>query len=533
MPDMTKVSEVLVSKTDDESLFFKLQPEDPALDGRVDRAGESFDVPFWSYVSRMEVEPIMSTMFHKNLWRGNAEDPEWLARFHTRKTPFTNEELLSIGIDVPEGEDDEKEASKPPVKTAAKSLPSTYANYRILHYKSEAVRRDIGQDDGLHLKVGIIESNNPVVRAGQAAASVAIPGDLSDVRRPVRSTLYEALTPGGVGGPRNMVRRALGRSRRNQLRCPPGFENGGQFTDKQLSTCGLRLFDLPGFGLVRLGPNGERRGGGGSSEGSSKPLEAEALEGIESGDETTIRRAAEVQSVSGGDGEKPEVSAQTSTEGQQTGIDISRIALINPVGELDAKAREESIKKATEAAAGVNSPDFGRLVRRDGTMLDNVVPVVRLADVRNSEDMEEAFLVTAITDPMKLGEAEFQVMSAGLDGIVMATPDGKGFIRLEKSGAGRGSIRGMRRRWGTLLSEQDDSAPGAAFDQLVQEGGKKLKLSIQYPGIEDPLEMIEIKRGNMTRSVRRWVYALFLSEQAPMRPKATKPWAIAEGDDKK
>lgn len=415
----------------------------------------------------------------------------------------------------------------------AKSI-SAFANFSVLRFKSEAVKRDPKPHSEIQLKVGVIQSNNPVVRAGQAAVSAALPGDLSDIRRPGRSTLYEALTPGPPGGPRNMVRRALGRSRKNQLRCPPGFENGGQFTDKQLSTCGLRLFDLPGFGLYRLNRDGDGRGAGaGGGEGTTTPRRAEAIEGIAPGDATTIQRAAEVQSVDGQNGEAPNVAAQQAGASNQDGIDISRIALINPVGELDAKAREESIKKATEVAAEANSPDFGRLVRRDGTMLDNVVPIVRLADVRNSEDMEQAFLVTAITDPMKLAEAEFQVMSAGLDGIVMVTPDGKGFVRLEKSGAGRGSIRGMRRRWGTLLSEQDDSAPGAAFDQLVQEGGKKLKLSIQYPGIEDPLAMIEIKRGNTTRSVRRWVYALFLSEQAPMRPKTTKPWAIVESEEEK
>lgn len=413
-----------------------------------------------------------------------------------------------------------------PSAKAAHPNHAALANYSVLRYKSEAKRRDfIPVQDEMLFKVGLINSQNPVVRAAETAVSIATPGDLSDVRSPVRSTMFELLTPGGGGGSGNLVRRALGRSKRNQLRCPPGFENGGQFTDKRLSTCGLRLFDLPGFGLFKIDT---QPGDGGN--GTTKPKLAEIIDGAKPTEATTIERAAEVSAVETTEGRTPNPQAPASTE--QNGIDISRIALINPVGELDANKREESITKAAAVAAEANSPDFGRLVRRDGTMLDNVVPVVRLADVRNSEDMEQGFMVTAITDPTKFADAEFQVLSAGLDGIVMVTPDGKGFVRLERSGAGAGSIRGMRRRWGTLMRDQDTELPGAAFDQLVQEAGKKLKLSIQYPGIEDPLAMVSVQRGTMTRQVRRWVYAMFLSQEAPMRPKTLKPWALVEEAEK-
>lgn len=406
------------------------------------------------------------------------------------------------------------------------------ANFSLLRYKSEVARRQtINKDDDTLFKVGLVQSNNPIMRAGQAAASIAIPGDLSDVRRPVRSTLFEALTPGGGGDNRsNLVRRALGREKRNQLRCPPGFENGGQFTNRNLTTCGLRLFDLPGFGLFKIDTK-PGDGGPGRTPGTDPKL-AETIDSALPEGETTIRRAAQIQSTDAPNTEDPNVSNPTA-QPQQSGIDISRIALINPVGELDTSKREASIKKAAAVAAEANSPDFGRLVRRDGTMLDNVVPVVRLADVRNSDDMEQGFMVTAISDPMKFAESEFQVLSAGLDGIVMVTPDGKGFIRLERSGAGAGSIRGMRRRWGTLLRDQESGMPGVAFDQLVQEAGKKLKLSIQYPGIEDPMAMVEIQRGSMKRNVRRWVYALFLSQEAPLRPEGVKAWSAVEGEAKK
>lgn len=392
-----------------------------------------------------------------------------------------------------------------------------FAESRILRLLTGGGKK-VALDSEMSVKVGLVQSNNPIVRASQAAVSIALPGDLSDIRKPVRSTIYETLTPGGLPNRRNLVRRALGgRGERNQLRCPPGFENGGRFARKDLSNCGLRIFDLPGFGLVPIGKIGKNRG--------KKPLAGEAIRGVSAMGETTIERAPGSVAPMEGTPTAPNVAAASD-------IDISRIALINTVGELNKQAREDAIEKAIPVAVKAKNPDFGRLVRRDGTMLDNVVPLIRLADVRNSDDMEEGVLVTAITDPMKFAVDEFQVMSAGLDGIVMATPDGKGFIRLDRN-EGAGSIRGMRRRWGTLLRDQEEGMPGVAFDQLVSEAEKKLRLSIQYPGIQNPLEMVEIERGGAKRSVRKWVYVMFLSSEAPMRPKSTEAWILAEEAERK
>lgn len=530
-PKPSTEAEVLVSKTDEEMVYFKLNPKDPDLDGRVVRSQESFDVPFWSYVAKSPIKRITSTTFHKSLWNGTPDDPEWVSKFWTREANFSTKEVeslkdpnaydpgsLPINISkIPTTDPAEEEPAAKP-KPAEKSNPAGFANYRTMRLKHVIDERTaMFGDPEVLFKVGLINSNNPVVRAGETAASIAIPGDLSGVRSPVRSQIYQALTPGGGSGVRgpNLVRRALGGARRNQLRCPPGFEHGGQFSDRSLSTCGLRLFDLPGFGLFKIDQPGSDRQAGG------KPNLARSISGVEPNGATTIERAANVTTGDGGSVTNPLPSTPD-------GIDLSRIALINSTGDLDPQKREAAIKKAVAAAVGANSADFGRLVRRDGTMLDNVVPVVRLADVRNSDDMDKGFLVTSITDPQNFAVAEFQVLSAGLDGIVMTTPDGKGQIRLEKSGAGAGSIRGLRRRWGTLLRDQADDMPGAAFDQLVTEAGKKLNLTVSYPGIEDPFGTVTVQRGSMTRSVRRWVFVMFLSDEAPMRPDSLKPWSLAK-----
>lgn len=102
---------VLVSRTDEESVYFKLAPTDPSLDGVVVNPDGIFDVPFFGYVWKMPVAPIKSTTFHKNLWEGGTNDADWVKRFWTREEPFTDEELASL-----EGWNPDSEPAKPVAK---------------------------------------------------------------------------------------------------------------------------------------------------------------------------------------------------------------------------------------------------------------------------------------------------------------------------------------------------------------------------------------------------------------------------------
>lgn len=119
------MDEVLVAKQYDESLFYVFG-EPGELDGRVERDGKSFDVPFWSYVSRMEVEPLRTTAFHRSLWDKNgADDPAWMDRFVNAAAPFTEEEVAAldeIGVKVPESRRP-KEADEKPAGDAKKPTP--------------------------------------------------------------------------------------------------------------------------------------------------------------------------------------------------------------------------------------------------------------------------------------------------------------------------------------------------------------------------------------------------------------------------
>ena len=413
----------------------------------------------------------------------------------------------------------------------SQTTPQSFGEYRLIRFLTASGKRlalpDVQSEQGIQVKVGLVGSHSKPVQALQGAASAVIPGDLSNIRSPIRSAAWSAITPGAPNRQdRNLIRRALRAAPKEQLRCPPGFEHGGQFTDKQLTTCGARLFDLPGFGLVSIGKFSARL------LGAEDPLSGQAIAASAPDGPTTRLRAANVGTPNEGDGPNPPAPLAPSVQAAQGAMDISRIALINPVGALDKNRIEESITKAIPIAAKLNNPSFARLVRQDGTMLDNVVPVIQLADIRGSEDMENGYLVTAITDPGKFAVDEFQTLSGGLAGIVMATPDGKGFIRLERASTRNNKIRGLRRRWGTLLRDTPDNEPGIAFSTLIDEAGADLKLSVQYPGIKNPNEMIQIERKGQIRNVRRWVYQMFLSPKAPMRPTGTEAWDLTEAEAK-
>lgn len=92
----TSSCEVLAAKGPSESLFFVLNPTDRRYDGRVERNGESTKVPFWSYVNRVRVTPILSSKFHKELWKGNMDDDIWANKFFLRSIPFSKQDMDAV-----------------------------------------------------------------------------------------------------------------------------------------------------------------------------------------------------------------------------------------------------------------------------------------------------------------------------------------------------------------------------------------------------------------------------------------------------
>jgi hypothetical protein len=79
---------LLVSKTQNERLFFIIDPKDSQKDGVVVRNGESFLVSFWSFASRAPLQPILATTFHKDLWK-NYKNEDWQEKYLTREIDLT------------------------------------------------------------------------------------------------------------------------------------------------------------------------------------------------------------------------------------------------------------------------------------------------------------------------------------------------------------------------------------------------------------------------------------------------------------
>jgi hypothetical protein len=358
---------------------------------------------------------------------------------------------------------------------------------------SEIERVD-NHDDEISEKVGLVRSNTRVGRVAQGVASYVIPGDMSDIRSPIRSTVAEVLTPGGNNIGRGRVLGALTSNRiggaRQLFRCPPGFEGGGRFSNRLLSTCGARLFNIPDAGgnagaASQIIPN----------EGADKPLSGNLIRGNPSGLSTIVRRAANVQVV----------------------------GAANP-NRVEAAIRDSLLPMST------SKPGTIQLVRRDGSVLQAVVGLPKLSKIRGNDDVKGGTFVTRVDNPAKIGHEEFSLLLGDANSIVFALPDGASSLRLEKTAKGLKSpdaIRGLNRKWQSIISQEEPFSYGSSLEKIVSESDGNLQLVATFQDAKKAQQLIEVTREDGgSRTVRRWVYDLFMSPQAPGLPKGNKPWQI-------
>lgn len=330
-------------------------------------------------------------------------------------------------------------------------------------------------------KVGLAGSRSKPLQAIQGAASIAIPGDMSDVRSPVRSTLWEIITPGG-GKDRKRRRPKIGKG---QDRCPPGFEFGGRFTNSRLSTCGLRLFDLPSLrGAASEALRGPKKG----------PKADDTLKGRE------VRGNIAPNAT---DKRRPEIPA---------------VGALN-IGEINSSVSNNIPLVATDQSG---SP---RLVRRDGSTLSAMVSAEKLASTKNNADIADGVIIRRASDPNKIGDVEVGLLAAGARSAVMVFPDGSSLTLSRTSKATPESIRGMSRRWAAVRRNQPDLGYGSALEKFVEESDGKLELKPEIKNVKGPLQMIEVTREDGSRRmVRRWIFEIFLAANAPSRPASVDPW---------
>lgn len=295
-------------------------------------------------------------------------------------------------------------------------------------------------------RVGVVSANSPVLQGIQAVGSVVTPGNLSVIRSPIRSTIARTLTPGLPGG----MRRGTGRD--GVYRCPEGYQYGGRFTDSRFSTCGQKLFQIPG------------------------PLGAAIA---------AIRRVArfanppvpETQATPLGAGDAPQNLVQARAP------QIPKVSMSNP-----QKLRLE-VEKLVKPLGSVEQSS-ARMVRRDGFVLEPVVPPSVLRTIPDNRDMEGATYLMNVSSPEQIGGDELGLLSnTGITNLKYVLPGGS-VLTLEKR---RALTVGERRKLGRTVNQAIESSntndPASRLKMVANETGEGIGYSESFVGIPRPNEV--------------------------------------------
>ena len=348
-------------------------------------------------------------------------------------------------------------------------LSSFESKVNAVRYKC-AMQRGGGKRD-YNVKVGATGSDSRILQGLQGIGSAITPGNFSNVRSPVRSRIYSALTPGGGRGG---VPGGFGALKPERgYRCPEGYQYGGRFTDSRLSTCGKQLFDLPGI-IGRTIAQALRSSG---RPGSFQ--------------ETGGRRVAPL-SVAGD-------------------IVQSRAPQIPKVSTANRPRRTSEVERIVGQMANVND-SYSRMVRRDGFVLEPVVSPAVLRTVPDNRDMEGAtFIMNALTDDM-IGNDELGLLSnTGIENVTYVLSGGSTI----SIGKGRPLTVGERRKLGKTVSAAEkmrrSDDPVARLRFVVQEMGDAIAYEESFKGIKDPNAVITVNlpAGRGKRTMRRWHYEAF------------------------
>lgn len=331
----------------------------------------------------------------------------------------------------------------------------------IVDYK--ALARRAGVTRSYDVKVGTIGTHSTIGQAAQAAGSYLIPGNLGPVRSPVRSAVWRGLTPGKPNIPGRVIPGRDGVSR-----CPEGYQYGGRFTDNRLSTCGQKLFDLPGpLGLAISAIRRIARGARGPrAAGESTPITGQAA---------------------------PE-SILTARRPQ-----IPRVSNDNPVAKMRAA------RQLTQEIGKVDTP-VSRLVRRDGFILEPVVPASVLRAIPDNRDMENATYLLSVQSAQQMGGQELGLLSnTGVTKLTYVFSGGSS-ISLEKK---RPLTVGERRKLGRTVNSaaQIDVSndPSARLKEVVAQTGDGIGYSENFVNIKNPNELVKTSSG---KTVPRWADTL-------------------------
>lgn len=301
---------------------------------------------------------------------------------------------------------------------------------------------------------------------GHTLLSLAIPGDSDPIRSPVRSAFYRAITPGG-GGRRGGSRRGENRG----YRCPEGYEYGGRFTDSRLSTCGMRLFDIPGLG--RMIGAALSAGYGGARDADGTPITGGPYPEVEQG-------------------RRPNIIIPKVTRRNRNAVQQNIEALVREIGGSEKR--------------------MNRLVRQDGFVLEPVVPASVLRVIPDNRNMEGATYVTSALTRNDFGRDELGMLSnSGVESIVYVMPGGSTVSLRKNRELSVGERRKLGRLVATASSKKNDLDPLAPVRYVVGEAGDYMTYEENFVGIRNPHQLV----GNGTRE--RWVDEIFSGKRLKRR----------------
>lgn len=335
-------------------------------------------------------------------------------------------------------------------------------NQNLIDYKALAKR--VGMSRSYDVKAGIIGSHSTIGQLAQSAVSVVAPGNLSPIRSPLRSGLWGAVTPGKP----NLPLGSPGRDRTS--RCPEGYQYGGRFTDNRLSTCGQKLFDIPS-------PLGAAIG--------------------------AIRRLARGVNVPMPETSSREMGGTPAEESiiQSRRPQIPRVAAANP------KVAQQRARELVTQMGELKQPNVARMVRRDGFILEPVVPAQVLRAIPDNRDMEGATYLMTVGQPSMLGGQELGLLSnTGVTKLTYVLPGGS-TLSLEKV---RPLTVGERRKLGRTVNSAAkisiDQDATARLKEVVVQTGDGIRYTEDFRNIDNPNEMVS-KPGK--KPVQRWVDEVF------------------------
>jgi hypothetical protein len=338
-----------------------------------------------------------------------------------------------------------------------KTLTQEITDYKALSRKFGNTRRiqRNQQSSGMQFKA------NALRQLGSSALSVAVPGDSGPLRSPVRSAIYRTITPGRPGGRGGSL---PGQNRAH--RCPEGYQYGGRFTDNRLSTCGAKLFAIPSALGAAIGAARGALTSGISSQTRGRDLTGSPYD---------------------------------------SSIILSRAPQIPKVGAFNSRASLSRLKEEISSIGKFNKESglkVRRMIRRDGFVLEPVVPNKVLRAIPDNRDMEGAYFVMSALSPKDIGGEELGLLSnTGVTSLIYVLPGGSS-VTLEKA---RALEVGERRKLGRTLNQviaiDNSRDPSKRLKALADAIGDGMLYSEDFVGVKNPNEIV---KGRISWASQVW-----------------------------